>query len=288
MKTLYDMMLDAQSGAIAGNLARQFGISERQALYAVEALMPAFSASLTRNTASPDGLAGFMGALMSGRHLQYYEDPGAAFGFGRDDGMGILGNMFGSKEVSRAVAAQAAQATGIGQEIIKQMLPVIASMVMGGLFKQATNYGGTSSGGGLLGDFIENMIGGAMGQLGGSTRRTSSRGRSFTAPNPFEDIMDEILKGAVRSRKSAPGRAASPTGGSGNPFEDIMEDALRNTRRRTPEKQTDRASTSRNKTAPAGKDVFGPMFEAGREIQSGYHKSMEDLMDQYLSGMRGA
>ena len=54
------------------------------------------------------------------------------------EGNGILGHLFGSKELSRAVAAQAAQATGIGQEMLKQMLPVIASMIMGGLFKQST------------------------------------------------------------------------------------------------------------------------------------------------------
>ena len=58
---------------------------------------------------------------------------------GVEEGNGILGHLFGSKELSRAVAAQAAQATGIGQQVLQQMLPVIASMVMGGLFKQSTN-----------------------------------------------------------------------------------------------------------------------------------------------------
>ena len=55
------------------------------------------------------------------------------------EGNGILGHLFGSKDLSRAVASQAAQATGIGQQVLQQMLPVIASMIMGGLFKQSTN-----------------------------------------------------------------------------------------------------------------------------------------------------
>ncbi len=50
-------------------------------------------------------------------------------------GNDVLSQLFGSPEVSQAVVAQAAATSGVGQAILKQMLPVIASMVMGGLFK---------------------------------------------------------------------------------------------------------------------------------------------------------
>ena len=52
------------------------------------------------------------------------------------DGNNVLALIFGSKDVSRAVAAQAEQMSGIGQDIYKQMLPVIANTMMGGFFKQ--------------------------------------------------------------------------------------------------------------------------------------------------------
>ena len=97
------------------------------------------------------------------------------------EGNGILGHLFGSKDLSRAVADQAAQATGVGQEVLQQMLPVIASMIMGGLFKQSTNQirrrrrlGGA---GNPLGEIIEQMMRqGGGGMIGG--RRSSSRSRS--------------------------------------------------------------------------------------------------------------
>ena len=56
------------------------------------------------------------------------------------DGNGILGHLFGSKDLSRAVAAQAAQATGIGQQTCcSRCCRRSPSMLMGGLFKQSTN-----------------------------------------------------------------------------------------------------------------------------------------------------
>ena len=75
-------------------------------------------------------------------------------------GTDVLSQLFGSKEVSQAVAAQAAATSGVSQAILKQMLPVIAAMVMGGLFKSTSNEGL----GGILGQFAEMMPGKMPGQ----------------------------------------------------------------------------------------------------------------------------
>ena len=55
------------------------------------------------------------------------------------DGNAILGHILGSKDVSRSVAAQASQQTGIGSDLLKQMLPVVATMAMGYLSKQTAS-----------------------------------------------------------------------------------------------------------------------------------------------------
>ena len=91
-----------------------------------------------------------------------------------------FGHLFGSKDLSRAVASQAAQATGIGQQVLQQMLPVIASMIMGGLFKQSTSQlqagqpaGGFGGGSGNpLQEIIEQMMrqGGGMGGMPGGAQ----------------------------------------------------------------------------------------------------------------------
>ena len=53
------------------------------------------------------------------------------------DGNAILGHILGSPDVSRAVANNASSATGIGPDVLKRMLPVIATLAMGALAKQA-------------------------------------------------------------------------------------------------------------------------------------------------------
>ena len=139
MASLYDMLANAQNGQGMEMLARQFGLSQQQTQAAVEALLPAFSQGLKRNASDPYGIGAFMTAMATGQHAKYFDDAQNAFSpQGMAEGNGILGHLFGSKDLSRAVASQAAQATGIGQQVLQQMLPVIASMIMGGLFKQST------------------------------------------------------------------------------------------------------------------------------------------------------
>ena len=72
--------------------------------------------------------------------------------------------MLGSKDVSRQVAAQASAQTGLGADVLKKMLPLVATLVMGAMSRQAASGGagslqGASGSGGLL-----DMLGGMLGQ----------------------------------------------------------------------------------------------------------------------------
>ena len=136
MLPLFELLKQANGGNAMNQMAAQFGLSPEQVQAATEALLPAFSLGLQRNTADPMGMGGFLSALASGQHGKYFDNVSQAFNpAGLQDGNAILGHLFGSKDVSRAVATQAAQATGIGSEILKQMLPVLATTLMGGMFK---------------------------------------------------------------------------------------------------------------------------------------------------------
>jgi len=70
-------------------------------------------------------LAGLLGALQGGQHEQYLENP-QMLGQPQtvNDGNAILGHLFGSKDVSRAVAGRAAEQTGIGSDVLKKLLPL--------------------------------------------------------------------------------------------------------------------------------------------------------------------
>ncbi len=134
---LLDMIMQAQGGASAQQAGASLGLDQSQTQSAIAALLPAISSALKKNTQNPQGLAGLLGALQNGNHGQYLEQPEL---MGRDetitDGNAILGHLFGSKDVSRAVAGHAAQKTGIGPDLLKKLLPMVATMAMGSLGQQ--------------------------------------------------------------------------------------------------------------------------------------------------------
>src|ERR1044072_211021 len=137
MLPLFDRMLRAQDGAGMEAIAKQFNLAQEQATQAMAALMPAFSSGLKRTSANPYDLTAPMSSMVSGAYTKYFEDLTKAFTpQGTSDGNAVLEKLFGSKEVSRAIAAQAEQLTGIGQEVFKKMMPAMADTLMGGLFKQ--------------------------------------------------------------------------------------------------------------------------------------------------------
>lgn len=291
MLPLFDMLAQAQNGRGMELLAKQFNLSQQQAQLAVEALLPAFSQGLKRNAANSYDLGGFLSAMASGQHARYFEDASRAFSQqGVDEGNGILGHLFGSKDLSRAVAAQAAQATGIGQQLLQQMLPVIASMIMGGLFKQSTNQmpganAAAASGGNPLGEIIEQMMkqGGLGGMLGGGAPAGQSAPQQ---QNPFDPMANNPL-GKVLQDMFGGAASSSPQGQAGaNPWGKILEDMLGGGQRQSPQ--------ATPKPEPSGQaggaknpydDLFGKMFETGRQQRDDYQKGMESIFDQFRRGM---
>ncbi|KGF68595.1 hypothetical protein LL06_15925 [Hoeflea sp. BAL378] len=290
MMPLYDMMMNAQNGDATRAMAAQFGLNEAQMQQAMAALMPAFSTGLKRNAANPADMSDFLTALASGRHAEYFENMQAAFTpQGRQEGNGILGHLFGSKEVSRAVAAQAEAATGIGQEIFKQMLPVIATAVMGGLFKQATGQTGAQAQAGAMGG--SNPIGDLISEM---MRQGMGGAQAKPAPqaSPMDNPLGQILEGMFgggKARQPQPG-AGTPFGDNplGQIFQDMLGGAMGGAQARQapePEQQPDPDRMPSGRKRNPYDDLFGKMFESGREVQQGYQKSMESIFDQYLQGM---
>ena len=70
-------------------------------------------------------------------------------------GNDILGQIFGSKDVSRTVAQNAATKTGLDATLLKKMLPIVAMLVAGYMAKQVAQRfarigGGHGTGGGWV------------------------------------------------------------------------------------------------------------------------------------------
>ncbi|QND51959.1 DUF937 domain-containing protein [Phyllobacterium sp. 628] len=321
---LVDMFLKGQGGQAVEALSRQFQLSQQQTIAAIEALMPAFSQGLQRNTADPMGVGAFIQALSSGQHVNYFDNPQAAFNpAGIADGNAILNNLFGSKELSRAVADHAARMTGIAVSTLQQMLPVLASMMMGGLYKKSTGQFAAAGlgGGNVIGDLIEQMMR-QGGGIGGQTAPNQQAGN-----NPWGQILEGMLGGAGGGQQQPQGQAnpwgnnplgqileqmtrggfpggAAPqgqqTGGNAqaqnpfgdNPFGKIFGEMLGGgaQQQSAPEPQAKPQRPEEPAAAPSTpdnpfKDVFGQMFETGRKTSEQYQKGVESIFDQYLKGM---
>lgn len=183
---ILEAVLSANGGSAARSAGESLGLSQDQTASALSAIIPALAAGLQRNSAQPGGLDSLLGALTGGAHARYVDEPSSLGQAGTvSDGNAILGHIFGSRDVSRSVAARAAAQTGLGEDVLKRLLPVAATLVMGALAKQQfspqgmPNVAGASAGGGLLGmltplldrngdgSVIDDLLGQAGGLLGG-------------------------------------------------------------------------------------------------------------------------
>lgn len=140
MNPILDMLMNASGGGAVRQAGQRFGLSEDQTSSALNQLVPALMAGLQRNTSQEGGVDALASALQRGHHSQYLDNPELLTQESTtEEGNSILGHIFGSKDVSRAVASRAAEQTGIGSDILKKLLPVAATMVMGSLSKQAAS-----------------------------------------------------------------------------------------------------------------------------------------------------
>lgn len=176
---ILEAVMQAQGGNLVGELAKNFNLDPGTAQGAIQHMLPALSKGIKNNVQKEGGLESLLGALTKGGHEKYVENPsllGSADTV--NDGNKILGHILGSKDVSRNVAGHAAKQTGIDPGILKKMLPVLATVMMGSLSKKTQNAGllpgaggGGGLGGGLLGGLLKNLTGqnksGALDVLGG-------------------------------------------------------------------------------------------------------------------------
>ncbi|RPF72343.1 DUF937 domain-containing protein [Aurantiacibacter spongiae] len=162
-----------QNQGVIASMANELNIDERTAQAGASALLPALVAGMGRQSATPAGLGG-LGQILSG--------GGAGGGLldavlgrqptPRQPGNDILGEIFGSKDVSRGVAEEAAGSTGISSAILKKMLPILAMAVMGYMMNQKTAQGDAPAGGGGLGGALGGPLGNILGQaVSGMGRR---------------------------------------------------------------------------------------------------------------------
>ena len=108
---LMDLLKASGGESGLGQLAQTVGLDSSDTSNLIKALAPALMRGVQKNAASDAG-AGLSKALQTGGHERYIDNPELlAAEETRQDGNNILGHIFGSKDVSRNVAAVASEVT---------------------------------------------------------------------------------------------------------------------------------------------------------------------------------
>jgi len=186
----------AQMGGLQ-SIAQELGVSESQTANGAAALIPAIMGGFKKQAQSqPTGVAGLgslLGQLGGGGLIDDVLSPQPT---NVNRGNDVLEHIFGSKDVSRAVADNAASQTGLDPSLLKKMLPMLAMLVAGYMAKQqATPAQPATQGGGLGG-----MLGGLLGSLtghGGTADTTLGLASMLDLDkdgNPLDDILQMVEK----------------------------------------------------------------------------------------------
>ncbi|WP_020181219.1 DUF937 domain-containing protein [Methylopila sp. M107] len=297
MYTMFDLFRQAQGGAALDNLARAYGMSPEQMRAATAALTPAFMQGFQRQAASDAGAQRFADLFQTEAYARAFEAQAAALDpRTRGAGEEALGAMFGNKDVSRAVAAQAAAASGVQAQIIRQVLPVLASILMGGFMKAIQNGAGSAAqtGGGAafpgpLGDIFGQM-------LGQKAPPQQPSGQNDGAPgNPFEQWIDMFSRGGQSAGGAPAGggetRGAQPSNPMGEAMGDILNSmfggAPKSPQQPAPSDETayaEQPAEDRDAQRPAEASPFDDMIKTGREISAQNADAMERIFDVFFGG----
>jgi hypothetical protein len=269
MLNMFDLFRQAQGGAAFDNLARAYGLTPEQLRAMTAALTPAFAQGVQRQAQSDEAARRFTELFQTEAYARAFEAQAAALDPAtRGAGENALDALFGSKEVSRAVAAQASAASGVQAKIIREVLPVLASILMGGFMKAAQGAGG-GSGAAFPGVFGEMF---------------SRADKAPDAPqNPFQPWIDAFSQ----AQPQAGGQAAP------NPLGEMMGEWMKGVfggetaGKAAPEPSSDKEPPAGggDEARPAEPaDPFDDLVATGRELSAQNAEAMSRIFDAFFTG----
>ena len=174
------------------SIARELNIDEEEAVRAAEALGPAVLGGFRKRAEShPQGLSGLSTILNQFGGGGLLDSVLSSRPTDTVSGNSVLAQIFGSRDVSRAVAEDAASQTGQDPALLKKMLPMLAMLVAGYMANRSS--AGTarfsSDGGAGLGGMSGRTPGGQPAKDADSLDGLLGMGGKR---NPLDEIMGRL------------------------------------------------------------------------------------------------
>lgn len=205
MTELNDILGQIPVDQIAGML----GTDRQTAQAAVEAAVPTLLAGMHKNAQAPEGAASLESALS--QHQDGLIEGGVDVAqVDTRDGENIVSHVFGGQQDQVAnQLAGTAQLGGVGGDLVKRLLPILAPIVMSYLANkvlggrgQASGPGGADGAGQAGGIDLGGILGGILGGAAGGA------GSAGGGQGGFGDLLGGLLGGG-----QAPDRQLSPDAG---------------------------------------------------------------------------
>lgn len=199
-------------------MAALLGTDPASAQSAVEAALPTLLAGMHNNVQAPDGAASLQTALA--QHQDGLVDGGVdATQVDTADGEKIVGHVFGGQQDQVAAnLAGTAGLGGIGGDLIRKALPILAPIVMSYLAKKILGQGGQAGGseeaqaGGIdLGNILGGILGAGAGAGTGSGAGAGTGGSAGTGQGSVLDSILGSLGGLLGGGTGAGSPDGSPT-----------------------------------------------------------------------------
>ena len=188
MSALLDLINSPIGKQLISGVAGQTGQAENKTSDVLSMAMPLLMGAMKKNAATPEGAQGLMNALSSKHDGSILNNLSGLFGGGvdqsvMDDGAGILGHVFGSKQgqVENALSSK----SGIDAGSIGQILKVAAPILLGYLGQQSKQQN-VSSADGLIG-----LLGGLMGGNSAADKQQSLI-ESFLDSDGDGSVIDDL------------------------------------------------------------------------------------------------
>lgn len=184
--SLTQLLQSPQGHQLLGQLTDQMGLSTDQVMNAAGKLLPLVQTGLKQKFQSdPQGLTEILqneqASLVQSADANQANPSNIA-----QVGNTILGQIFGSKEVSRNVALKAAQETGLDVRTMKSMLPMLASIAGGAILKSQVQP--NKSG------LVSSLIGGFLGKKAQTSGLNLDSIASFLDQDGDGSVADDLLE----------------------------------------------------------------------------------------------